>query len=200
MNKCGIYQIRNLVNCKVYIGSSKDIDKRWFNHKKRALGGYHKNKHLQSAILKYGINNFMLEILEYTDEYQLFDREQFYLDKIKPEYNKAKKVGGGLLVAPGYFVGKNNPMFGRSSKDIIIEKHGIEKGNRLWNDMNIKRSVNGKGKGGKPVIQIKNGTIVAEFDTITQAADLTGIHFTGIHQVCKGGRKTAGKFNWKYKN
>jgi len=49
------------------------------------------------------------------------------------------------------------------------------------------------------IYQIRN-IVVAEFDTITKAAEITGIHLTGIHQVCRGGRMTAGGFKWKYKN
>lgn len=30
---CGVYKIKNIVNDKFYIGSSKDIKKRWKQHK-----------------------------------------------------------------------------------------------------------------------------------------------------------------------
>ena len=39
---------------------------------------------------KYGHGNFILEILEYCDKSNLLEREQYYLDKLKPEYNILK--------------------------------------------------------------------------------------------------------------
>jgi group I intron endonuclease len=209
MTKGGIYQIRNLINGKIYIGSTTDFAARWDRHKKTALGEYHKNKHLQSAILKYGIENFIFEILEYVkdaaDKNILFSREQFYLDTLNPcdntiGYNKATNAGGGRLVPIGYFAGDKNPMFGKSSKDMMIAKYGIEKTELLWSEMNKARSVNGINKGVKPVIQLDlSANIIAEHISITAAAKFTKIHLTGIHQVCIGKRKTAGGFKWKYK-
>lgn len=45
------------------------------------------------AISKYGLQEFKLEILEYSDKFVTIEREQFYLDKFKPEYNILKKAG-----------------------------------------------------------------------------------------------------------
>ena len=42
---CGIYMIQNLVNFKIYIGQSVDIERRWGEHKYELNGGYHHNKH-----------------------------------------------------------------------------------------------------------------------------------------------------------
>lgn len=48
------------------------------------------------AISKYGLNNFTLEILEYCSKNIAIEREQFYLDLLKPEYNILKKAGSRL--------------------------------------------------------------------------------------------------------
>ena len=42
---------------------------------------------IHAALLKYGYENFNLEILEYCRADELIVREQYYLDLIKPEYN-----------------------------------------------------------------------------------------------------------------
>jgi len=44
---------------------------------------------INQAIHKYGLQEFKLEILEYCDKIVTLEREQFYLDKLKPEYNQA---------------------------------------------------------------------------------------------------------------
>jgi hypothetical protein len=51
---------------------------------------------ISKALLKYGYSNFSLEILEYCDKNILRSREQYYLDKLNPEYNILKTVGSLL--------------------------------------------------------------------------------------------------------
>jgi len=48
------------------------------------------------AILTYGYTAFILEILEYCPPEILIEREQFYLDKFKPEYNILKVAGSSF--------------------------------------------------------------------------------------------------------
>ena len=60
---CGIYQITNKVNNKIYIGQSIDIERRWNQHK------YGKGSVvLMNAIKKYGLDNFEFKILEETPQ------------------------------------------------------------------------------------------------------------------------------------
>ncbi|MBO5714322.1 MAG: HNH endonuclease [Clostridia bacterium] len=51
----------------------------------------------------------------------------------------------------------------------------------------------------KIVFQIQNGEIIATFYGISEAERETGIQFKNISAVCRGKRKTAGGFQWKYK-
>jgi len=87
---CGIYQIVNQVNGKSYIGQSRNIEKRWRQHRSRldkeaALqqGSYP----LRSAFLKYGLIKFKFDVIEECFEDDLLVREQYWIDKINPEYN-----------------------------------------------------------------------------------------------------------------
>lgn len=80
----GIYKITNIVNNKIYIGSSNKINIRWNNHKSALRSNRHHNEHLQRSWNKYGEENFTFEILEYIkDESQLIKREQYYIDSYK---------------------------------------------------------------------------------------------------------------------
>ena len=42
---------------------------------------------INKALLKYGYSGFKLEILEYCDPSKCIEREQYYIDRLKPEYN-----------------------------------------------------------------------------------------------------------------
>lgn len=80
-NKSGIYQITNLVNGKVYIGSSVDLRRREWQH---FCSPKDSNLHLQRAMKKYGKQNFRFEVLkDIADVEQLESLEQFYIDQAK---------------------------------------------------------------------------------------------------------------------
>jgi len=97
--KSGVYRWINLANNKSYVGSGANLSKR--------LSHYYSDKYLEtqlkkgksviySAILKYGRNNFKLEILEYCEPTVVLKREQQYINSIKPEYNILQKAGNSL--------------------------------------------------------------------------------------------------------
>jgi hypothetical protein len=48
------------------------------------------------AILKYKLENFYVYILEYCDEKDVINREQYYLDTYTPKYNTLKIAGSSL--------------------------------------------------------------------------------------------------------
>lgn len=47
---------------------------------------------------------------------------------------------------------------------------------------------------------LKDGTFVATYDSIMNAERATGVYNPNIVKCCKGERKTAGKYIWKYAN
>ena len=90
----GIYQIRNLVNDNIYVGSAVDISQRWWRHTCDLRKNKHHSQHLQRAWNKYGKESFELSILEECEPVKetLLDREQYYLDTFRPEYNICPKA------------------------------------------------------------------------------------------------------------
>jgi group I intron endonuclease len=78
---CGIYKIKNIIDNKVYIGSSKNIKERWYRHKKDLRKNKHHSVKLQRAWNKYGEENFKFEIIIRCDNAELLSKEQFYIDK-----------------------------------------------------------------------------------------------------------------------
>jgi len=51
---------------------------------------------IYNAILKHGYSNFQLEILEYCTKENAINREQYYIDLLKPEYNLNSIAGSRL--------------------------------------------------------------------------------------------------------
>jgi len=49
--------------------------------------------YIYSALIKHGYSNFTLEILEYCDKDKVIEREQYYLNILKPNYNLLKTAG-----------------------------------------------------------------------------------------------------------
>lgn len=103
-----IYQIKNLINGKIYIGSTQSsFTKRKSEHIATLKGGYHTNKHLQSSWNKYGKDNFSFEIIEelmfpadysidYIYEYVTL-REIYYINLLNPQYNISRETSAGKL-------------------------------------------------------------------------------------------------------
>jgi len=87
----GVYRVNNLVTKESYIGSSQTLVQRMNQH----FNSNHKgasNKNLQNAMREYGVQWFSFEILEHCIKENLLEREQFWIDLLKPEYNDANAV------------------------------------------------------------------------------------------------------------
>lgn len=84
-NQSGIYKI-NCLN-RFYIGSSKSLYSRLLEHRQKLINGYHSNDFLQKAFNKHGIQKFTVEILEFCDPIIRIEREKYYIDTLKPDFN-----------------------------------------------------------------------------------------------------------------
>ena len=70
----GIYKITNKLSGKTYIGQSNDIERRFKEHKCK------KDIPVEIAIQKYGIENFIFEILEECSIDELDEKEKYYIN------------------------------------------------------------------------------------------------------------------------
>lgn len=119
----GIYKITNLINNKVYIGSSIAINQRWSKHRQHLKENKHHNDHLQKAWNLYGQEQFQFEIIENTalDHIVLEQRETYWMEF----YNSFnEEVGYNIYHHPRGPLGyKYPPSFGDAMKE-RIRQHG----------------------------------------------------------------------------
>lgn len=90
---CGIYKIINTVTKDFYIGSSKNIKQRWANHKCKSTWNKHPNNPMYLDMKKYGVDKFELQILEEAEVEQLKEKEQQFIETLKPTYNSNNANG-----------------------------------------------------------------------------------------------------------
>jgi hypothetical protein len=62
--KMGVFQIKNKVNGKLFLGSSTDLSAIWHAQKLQLELGIHQNSDLQQEWTEYGAENFIYEIRE----------------------------------------------------------------------------------------------------------------------------------------
>jgi group I intron endonuclease len=84
----GIYEIKNLLNRKSYIGqSATNVHGRCNGHIKE-LRYNHDNIHLIYAVNKYGIENFSFKVILYCEEFELTRYEDALIERDRPNrYN-----------------------------------------------------------------------------------------------------------------
>lgn len=99
----GVYAIKNLVNSKMYIGSSYDFKRRFRSHKAEFRSNDHHNIKLQRAWNKHGSENFAFEKLIVCSKEDLIMYEQRAIDifdVINNGYNIAPNAGNPGGYAP----------------------------------------------------------------------------------------------------
>ncbi len=118
-NISGIYQIKNIINGKLYIGSTKNLYKRYYDHSYRLKRNIHENSKLQNAFNKYGEENFIFEAVEFVeDEDKLLEYEQYWIDRFDV-------VNKGYNINP---TSNNTIMTEETKKKISIANSGENNG------------------------------------------------------------------------
>ena len=89
----GIYKITNTITGDFYIGSSKDVKRRWRDHKKPSVWKNCQNNQLYQDMRKYGVDNFDFQILAEVEADSLKEAEQQFIETLKPTYNDRNANG-----------------------------------------------------------------------------------------------------------
>lgn len=117
-----IYIIKNNINSKVYIGQTiQKLKDRWYRHcGKSGISESESNMAIKRAILKYGKENFTIEVLEECDQCNLDEREKYYINKYNSYNSGYNSTEGGQL--------GTRPLFRKIPVDIHTEIINLYKG------------------------------------------------------------------------
>jgi group I intron endonuclease len=205
-----IYKITNQINDKLYIGKTyKTIEQRFKEHCKASKNKKTFHRPLYSAMNKYGIDKFQIELIEETDIPE--EREQYwikYYDSYKNGYN-ATLGGDGKpyidhqKVVELYKVYQNQ----KQVSNLMNIDEGTVRTILREQKVEILSSpeVNKKALSKKIAQLDLEGNVLNVFDSAIEAARQLGkITSTSngasshITDVCRGKRKTAYHYKWKF--
>lgn len=197
-NKGVIYKLTSPSN-KVYIGQSINIKSRHASYKAKGCKAQTKLYH---AILKYGFENFQVEILfsiEFVDGFAdiLNKMEVYYIkqfDSVSNGYNC--RSGGGNSRHSQESIERMRVAKSVTSEETRTKMKAAASNRRYSEEA---RALRGRSKM-KPILQYsKNMIFISEFNCARNAGIILGIEHTTIGKCCRGKRKTAGGFVWKFK-
>lgn len=191
----GIYMILNLVNNKCYVGSSKNIKSRKYQHTKELRDGVHHNSHLQASWNRYGEDKFLFTVLEKViNKADLHDRELYWM-QVKQSLDREfgynlgmPKLADGMNIRPEtklklqeasyrQHYGKNNLI---SFEDFMSGKRAKDLKELKGNDHLKKRIF---------VFDNKTGERVKEYPSITAL----------IEEMGRGPERVLSKLNLSHK-
>lgn len=220
-NKSGIYQIRNLVNGKLYIGKSVDLYTRRYEHFRLLKNNEHYNYKLQRSYNKYDRKNYIFEVIEFIeDESKLLEHEQYWMDRfnvVEEGYN-LEPIAGGLTtngkpiiclenlkiykscLEAERFTGSDNSHILRCCKGIYTTVNGLhwmfyEDYCNSTQEQIVQILATKTNHGEKEVYCIE---LNKKFNSISEAKRFFNLKGSNLSSVCNGKQKTFGGYHWMY--
>ena len=93
MKISAVYKITNTVTNDFYIGSSKNVKRRWAAHKRKSTWKKCPNSPMYLDMQKYGLDKFVFEIIAEVEACSLKEKEQQFIETLKPSYNNYNAKG-----------------------------------------------------------------------------------------------------------
>lgn len=162
--KAYIYCIKNIINNKIYIGSTKNFKLRIWYHFYHLKNNKHHSIHLQRSYDKYGKSNFSYSIIEECNLNNRQERELYHI-KINNSFDKNF----------GYNINEPNDENFKHSNDTKIKLRN----SKYSKDISIAIDM-----------YYINGILFNTYTSINNCAKENKINSTLIHEIINGRRKT----------
>lgn len=204
--KSGVYKWTNKINGKIYIGSSVNLSNRLRNYFNISyLSDLKDIMIIYKALLAHGFDNFKLEILEYCNPSELIEREQYYIDLLKPEYNILKVAGSSLGVKRSIetiakiragALSRSEEALAKNREHLRVLNASQKHKEHL---LKLNTSLEQISKTAKPVyvLNMDNGESI-EYRSITQAANSYNVHPETVRRCIKGNKLLLNKYQITY--
>jgi group I intron endonuclease len=203
-----IYKITNLLNNKIYIGKTMSTpEDRFSQHIRDSKKTGINNRPLYKAINKYGIENFSLETIEECDFSIVNEREKYWIEYYNSyHYGYNATMGGDgkqyydytqiyILWKEGYNSQQIKDKIGCSDDTITIAL-------RQFNVSTKERQIRANEENARKVAMLNYNTesIIQIFPSLSEAARFVKKPEGKGHisAVCKGKRKSAYGYKWKF--
>lgn len=208
-----VYCHTNKLNGKKYIGITKQKpEERWRQGKGYKKGAFH------NALKKYGWDGFSHVVL-YSELSEVEAKEKeieliakYHTNEEANGYNiteggdgtsgykrSADEIKAMSISRKGRHVGNRNPMYGKSG--LLAPHYGIPMSDSAKEKAGAAiraRHIEGAYRNLSKAVLCEKGEEIIRYESIAVAERSTGVPGSLISRVCKGKRKTAGGYNWKY--
>ena len=217
----GIYKIENLITHKIYIGQSIDIKERWKMHRYPSTyldptkeTYYYK---LYTAFREYGLENFNFSIIEECSQDKLNEQEIYWINYYNSYYNGYNMtLGGDGINRPSEKKIYQYDRLGNFIQEFSNTREAAEKLNTSIGSIYCAICDHHLGAGYQwsyeklekmpfyennedPVIAYDlNGNKIQLYNSIQEAARLTGDGWQLITTACKNKQYISGLYQWRY--
>lgn len=212
-----VYQIRNRVNGKIYVGSARNFWQRFHHYAYFEKCRRNVSPGIGGAILKYGFSSFEFSILEIVESAEtVLDREQYYLDTLQPfnpvGYNQSRRSNSWFGNRHSEETKRRIALINKGRKRTEAQKERLSEINKN-RDPEVQRKMDEairkswasgtrKHRTSRPIIQFDPVTLLPlqEFSSTVDAAKLFGGTYGAILLACKGKTRTAFGYIWRLKS
>ena len=200
-----IYKFENKVNGKIYIGKTKNINNRIYQHSHITK---YRNTKFGNAIKKYGIDMFNFDVLitVYSRNRNNLDiilncLEKYFIKK----YNSFNEGYNCTLGGDGTINFKHSEETKDKLRCRVVSEDTRKKIGEAHRGKTCHRRLTNKWRNSVveaksiPIKQFsKDGIFIRQWSSITEASLSCKLPKSCISRVCKGERKSCGGFIWNY--
>jgi group I intron endonuclease len=198
----GIYSIN--IGDELYVGSTTGtFEKRFKKHLSDLNGGRHCNYKMRRLYQKH--SEIVFKILEVVDGANLLEREQFYIDILKPTINICPIAGNskGRVVSEETKEKIRKKLKGKSLPKSTVDNQTKSKlGKKLTQQHkdNIAKSTKiGKEKYRREIVQkTLEGEVIKIWISVSEIHRILNYHTGNICACCKGRKKNYKGYIWSY--
>lgn len=189
-------------------GSTNNLIQRYYTHFSLLAKDKHHCRHLQFAFNKYGVNNFIFDVIEIIPNFTreiLMEREQYYMDIFKPQYNSNPKAERGLSAGHSeesrkkMSISHKGKTVSQETREKLSKIHkGVKK--TLAHKNKVVESRRKVGYGEKPILQYDiNGNFLQSWSSTKECSDTLNIEPSGISSVLRKINRSFKNFMFIYK-